>query len=151
MLLEVWGEKIADLRGTRKNSHVYAEMADQLQKSGVDVDADGVRLKTKNFTAKYRYKNRFICFAFFPLFTFPLSERKNYSWAQAEDPRRSGAILHKSMKFWAVLRPKMSNIWWKKAWDVSKENVIFYFLIIKHFLFFKLFHQCPQHQQIQDY
>lgn len=149
LLLEVWAEKIGDLRGIRKNSHVYAEMVEQLQNSGVDVNADGIRVKIKNFTAKYRYENWFLCFAFFTLSTFPLSERKKHSRDPVEDLRRNGAIFSKFMKFWALLRAKMLKICLKKAWNVSGQIVIFYFLIMTDYVFFKLFHQRRQHQPIQ--
>ncbi|XP_041450140.1 uncharacterized protein LOC121404551 [Drosophila obscura] len=55
LLIDLWQENIDDLRGVRKNSHVYMEMA-QTMKEGCDLDVGWteVRTKVENLTKKYR-------------------------------------------------------------------------------------------------
>ena len=54
MLLDMWAEKIEDLRGIRKNSHVFAEIAQAMNEAGVMMTSEEIRVKIKNLTAKYR-------------------------------------------------------------------------------------------------
>ncbi|XP_017469286.1 PREDICTED: myb/SANT-like DNA-binding domain-containing protein 1 [Rhagoletis zephyria] len=50
----LWQQKVDDLRGPRKNSHVYQEMAAEMQMQGYDVNSSSVKIKIDNLTAKYR-------------------------------------------------------------------------------------------------
>ncbi|XP_053947539.1 uncharacterized protein LOC128856269 [Anastrepha ludens] len=52
--LDIWGEKAAELRGPRKNSHIYAEMAQSLGVLGHEVRPIDIKYKIHNFTMKYR-------------------------------------------------------------------------------------------------
>ncbi|XP_041452258.1 uncharacterized protein LOC111077877 isoform X1 [Drosophila obscura] len=63
LLIDLWQENIDDLRGVRKNSHVYMEMA-QTMKEGCDLDVGWteVRTKVENLTKKYSgAKRRGLC------------------------------------------------------------------------------------------
>lgn len=51
-LIDLWEENIDELRGVRKNSHIFNEMADKLGMPGLT--AAGVRNKVENLTKKYR-------------------------------------------------------------------------------------------------
>ncbi|KAF5280699.1 hypothetical protein FQR65_LT15020 [Abscondita terminalis] len=64
-LLDLWEEKITDLRRQKRNSHVYTEMATQLKLCFVGNELEGVEgndIKTKinNFTQKYRSEKKVI-------------------------------------------------------------------------------------------
>lgn len=50
----LWQQKVDDLRGPRKNSHVYQEMAAEMQMQGYEVNSSSVKIKIDNLTAKYR-------------------------------------------------------------------------------------------------
>ncbi|XP_036339681.1 zinc finger protein 2 homolog isoform X2 [Rhagoletis pomonella] len=52
--VELWGEKVDELRGARKNTHVYQEMSSELAKQGCFLSAQDVKYKIANLTAKYR-------------------------------------------------------------------------------------------------
>ncbi|XP_054745817.1 uncharacterized protein LOC129250206 [Anastrepha obliqua] len=52
--LDIWGDKAVELRGPRKNSHIYAEMAQSLVALGHEVRPVDVKYKIHNFTMKYR-------------------------------------------------------------------------------------------------
>ncbi|XP_041451311.1 myb/SANT-like DNA-binding domain-containing protein 1 isoform X2 [Drosophila obscura] len=55
LLIDLWQEKIDDLRGVRKNSHVYMEMAQTMKEGcGLDVGWTEVRTKVENLTKKHR-------------------------------------------------------------------------------------------------
>lgn len=55
MLLDLWEEKIEELRGSRKNSDVYKEMAAAMQKNaGFNGAWTDVRTKLDNVTRKYK-------------------------------------------------------------------------------------------------
>lgn len=54
MVLDLWEEKIEDLRGVRKNTHVYQEMAVKLQDANFPVCWTDVKTKIDNMTRKYR-------------------------------------------------------------------------------------------------
>lgn len=67
-LLAIWEEHIVDLRKAKRNSHVYAEMAQKMQMQNVNVGATEVHYKIANLTAKYRYVIIFmllLCISFF--------------------------------------------------------------------------------------
>ncbi|XP_036320801.1 wiskott-Aldrich syndrome protein family member 2-like [Rhagoletis pomonella] len=53
-ILDLWEERVADLRGARKNGHIYAEMANELAKLGHNYSARDVQVKLANFTQRYR-------------------------------------------------------------------------------------------------
>ncbi|XP_036341027.1 uncharacterized protein LOC118750414 [Rhagoletis pomonella] len=50
----LWQQKVDDLRGPRKNSHVYQEMAAEMQMQEYDVNSSSVKIKIDNLTAEYR-------------------------------------------------------------------------------------------------
>lgn len=54
MLMELWAERINDIRSARKNGHIYKEMAEVLQNNDVFVSAEEVKSKTQNMSSKYR-------------------------------------------------------------------------------------------------
>ncbi|XP_036340746.1 myb/SANT-like DNA-binding domain-containing protein 1 [Rhagoletis pomonella] len=54
MLLEIWEANIVDLRGARKNGHIFKQMAESLKNAGVCVSSEEVRSKINNLTGKYR-------------------------------------------------------------------------------------------------
>ncbi|XP_075167576.1 myb/SANT-like DNA-binding domain-containing protein 1 [Haematobia irritans] len=54
----MWEEYIDDLRGTRKNSHVYQEMAKKLEDVGFKGAWTDVRTKLDNLTRKYSEKGK---------------------------------------------------------------------------------------------
>lgn len=54
MFLDLWEEKIEELRGSRKNSHVYQEMAAALQNAGFNGTWTDIRTKVDNLTRKYK-------------------------------------------------------------------------------------------------
>ncbi|XP_070142100.1 myb/SANT-like DNA-binding domain-containing protein 1 [Drosophila kikkawai] len=54
LLIDVWQENIEHLRGSRKNSHVYMEMAQTLMEAGYDVYWKDIKTKLENMTRKYK-------------------------------------------------------------------------------------------------
>lgn len=54
VLMAMWEEKIVQLRGNRKNQHIYAEIAAELEKNGFRASASDVKSKIHNLTARYR-------------------------------------------------------------------------------------------------
>jgi len=54
LLIDIWQENIEELRGARKNVHIYMEMAQTLMEAGFDVSYKDVRTKIENLTKKYR-------------------------------------------------------------------------------------------------
>ncbi|XP_044315303.1 uncharacterized protein LOC123037682 [Drosophila rhopaloa] len=54
LLIDIWQENIDQLRGVRKNVHVYMEMAQSLMEAGFDVSYKDVRTKIENMTKKYK-------------------------------------------------------------------------------------------------
>ncbi|XP_015042392.2 uncharacterized protein [Drosophila pseudoobscura] len=54
LLIDLWQEKIEDLRGPRKNSHVYMEMAESMKEAGIELGWGEIRTKLENMTKKYR-------------------------------------------------------------------------------------------------
>ncbi|XP_070855249.1 uncharacterized protein [Drosophila suzukii] len=54
LLIDIWQENIEELRGARKNVHIYMEMAQTLMEAGFDVSCKDVRTKIENLTKKYR-------------------------------------------------------------------------------------------------
>nr|XP_041630789.1 myb/SANT-like DNA-binding domain-containing protein 1 [Drosophila kikkawai] len=52
LLIDVWQENMEQLRGSRKNSHIYMEMAQTLMEAGHDVSWKDVRTKMDNMTKK---------------------------------------------------------------------------------------------------
>lgn len=52
--VEVWGQKINDLRSAKKNIHIYHEMTAELIKQGFDLSVADIKYKIANLTAKYR-------------------------------------------------------------------------------------------------
>ncbi|XP_070854802.1 uncharacterized protein [Drosophila suzukii] len=54
LLIDIWQENIEELRGARKNVHIYMEMAQTLMEAGFDVSYKDVRTKIENLTKMYR-------------------------------------------------------------------------------------------------
>lgn len=57
VFVELWGEKMDELRGKRKNSHIYKEMAAELAKNGLEISPEEVKAKITNLTVKFRQEN----------------------------------------------------------------------------------------------
>ncbi|XP_067614308.1 uncharacterized protein [Eurosta solidaginis] len=53
-ILDLWEERAADLRSSRKNGHIYKEMANELAKLGYNYTARDIQVKIANFTQRYR-------------------------------------------------------------------------------------------------
>ncbi|XP_017470738.1 PREDICTED: uncharacterized protein LOC108362308 [Rhagoletis zephyria] len=53
-ILDLWAERVADLRSARKNGHIYAEMVKELAKLGHSYSARDVQVMLANFTQRYR-------------------------------------------------------------------------------------------------
>ncbi|XP_011194418.1 uncharacterized protein LOC105219800 [Zeugodacus cucurbitae] len=53
-ILDVWAERVSDLRGARKNGHVYKEMSAELNKLGYNYNARDIQVKLAIFTQRYR-------------------------------------------------------------------------------------------------
>ncbi|XP_070069203.1 uncharacterized protein [Drosophila takahashii] len=56
LLVDLWQDSIAELRGPRKNSHIYLEMAQSMKEAGFNISFRDVRTKLENMTKKYRKK-----------------------------------------------------------------------------------------------
>ncbi|XP_041632971.1 myb/SANT-like DNA-binding domain-containing protein 1 [Drosophila kikkawai] len=54
LLIDVWQENMEQLRGSRKNSHIYMEMAQTLMEAGNDVSWKDIKTKVDNMTKKYK-------------------------------------------------------------------------------------------------
>lgn len=54
LLLELWAEKVPQLRGTRRNSHVFSEMKAELESRQCFVSAGEIKVRIHNLTSKYR-------------------------------------------------------------------------------------------------
>ncbi|CAD6998948.1 unnamed protein product [Ceratitis capitata] len=68
-ILELWAERVEELRTERRNSHIYGEMANDLAKLGYNYSGRDVQVKLANFTQRYGKKCVIIlfvaaCFAF---------------------------------------------------------------------------------------
>ncbi|XP_017465831.1 PREDICTED: uncharacterized protein LOC108358843 isoform X2 [Rhagoletis zephyria] len=53
-LIEVWSERIVELRGCRKNSHILLEMAQDLERQGYVYSVVELKNKMHNLTTRYR-------------------------------------------------------------------------------------------------
>ncbi|XP_058826272.1 uncharacterized protein LOC131686126 [Topomyia yanbarensis] len=60
LLVELWADKIADLRGNRKNNHVYQEIRHELDKRGFTVGTDEIKVRIHNLTSKYKKEKALI-------------------------------------------------------------------------------------------
>ncbi|XP_058455464.1 uncharacterized protein LOC131432904 [Malaya genurostris] len=54
LLIEMWEDKINDLRGSRKNSHVYEEIKESFKPHNIDVSTKEIKNRIHNLTARYR-------------------------------------------------------------------------------------------------
>lgn len=54
ILISMWEERIEQLRGTRKNSHIFSEMAYEFKERGHCFSATEIKIKIHNLTNKYR-------------------------------------------------------------------------------------------------
>ena len=54
-LLDMWPERVEELRAHRKTGYIYAEMANNLCKLGHTCSSRDVQVKLQNFTQRYRY------------------------------------------------------------------------------------------------
>ncbi|XP_073839099.1 uncharacterized protein [Musca autumnalis] len=58
LLLSLWDKNIDKIRGVRKNSHIYAEMATELASFGFGYDGEEVKNKLHNLTNRYREEKK---------------------------------------------------------------------------------------------
>ncbi|XP_022231268.2 uncharacterized protein LOC111080119 [Drosophila obscura] len=58
LLIDVWQEKIDDIRGPRKNSHIY--IAHSMKEAGLDMEWPEDRSKIENLTKKYKTEKNII-------------------------------------------------------------------------------------------
>lgn len=54
LLIDLWQERAADLRKTRRNVHIFNEMSEEFRKNGIEVSANEIKTKIDNFTKTYR-------------------------------------------------------------------------------------------------
>lgn len=54
LLLEMWEVKLQDLRGARKNNHVFEEMRVLFEQHGHAVTTDEIKNRVHNLTARYK-------------------------------------------------------------------------------------------------
>ena len=59
-LLEIWPNKLLKLRGHRKNGHICAEMAEELNQQGYSCSPRGIQVKVQNFIQRYKYSYEYI-------------------------------------------------------------------------------------------
>ncbi|XP_011199269.2 uncharacterized protein LOC105223289 [Bactrocera dorsalis] len=53
-ILELWAEHVVELRGVRKNMHIYEKISEELIKLGYIYNAREVQVKLANFSQRYR-------------------------------------------------------------------------------------------------
>ncbi|XP_050319099.1 uncharacterized protein LOC126752396 [Bactrocera neohumeralis] len=53
-ILELWAEHVVELRGVRKNMHIYERISEELVKLGYIYNAREVQVKLANFSQRYR-------------------------------------------------------------------------------------------------
>ncbi|XP_014089239.2 myb/SANT-like DNA-binding domain-containing protein 1 [Bactrocera oleae] len=53
-ILELWAERVVELRGVRKNMHIYEKISEELAKLGYIYNAREVQVKLANFSQRYR-------------------------------------------------------------------------------------------------
>ncbi|XP_058817749.1 uncharacterized protein LOC131681061 [Topomyia yanbarensis] len=53
-VIDVWSENVAALRGTCKNSHIYAKMCEELQVYDIHLSPNELRTRIHNLSRKYR-------------------------------------------------------------------------------------------------
>lgn len=54
-VISVWKKRILELRQTKKNKHIYAEIAEELNEMGMDTICEEVHTKIQNLSQLYRY------------------------------------------------------------------------------------------------
>ncbi|XP_050340631.1 myb/SANT-like DNA-binding domain-containing protein 1 [Bactrocera neohumeralis] len=57
-LIEVWQQKMPELRSTRKNNHIYEEMSCTMLLAGHEYTSIEIKIKLHNFTNKYRQEKQ---------------------------------------------------------------------------------------------
>lgn len=55
-ILDLWAERVVELRGVRKNMHIYENISEELAKLGYIYNAREVQVKLANFSQRYRYE-----------------------------------------------------------------------------------------------
>lgn len=58
-VISVWKKRIFELRQTKKNKHIYAEIADELNEMGMDTICEEVHTKIQNLSQLYRWVSKF--------------------------------------------------------------------------------------------
>nr|XP_019528036.2 uncharacterized protein LOC109400028 [Aedes albopictus] len=59
LLIELWEEKNDELRGARRNTHIYQEMLEALQRNGLNnITIEDIRNRIHNLTQKYRSEKK---------------------------------------------------------------------------------------------
>lgn len=54
LLIDLWADKIDELRGARRNNHVYQEMQVILQRHGLEANLEDIKNRIHNLTTRYR-------------------------------------------------------------------------------------------------
>ncbi|XP_037933546.1 uncharacterized protein LOC119668181 [Teleopsis dalmanni] len=54
LLIELWEENLSQLRGPRRNGHIFKDMAKHMSEMGYKVTATEVQRKVHNFTQRFR-------------------------------------------------------------------------------------------------
>ncbi|XP_067642231.1 uncharacterized protein [Eurosta solidaginis] len=57
-LIELWNERLDELRGCRKNGHIIFEMAEQLEDYGYSYSEEELRTKMHNLNARFRRERK---------------------------------------------------------------------------------------------
>ncbi|XP_036344992.1 myb/SANT-like DNA-binding domain-containing protein 1 [Rhagoletis pomonella] len=60
ILLDLWEEKLPQLRGCKRNSHVYAGMAVEMATRGFLFSANEIKVNIHNLTNKYRDERKIV-------------------------------------------------------------------------------------------
>ncbi|XP_011195191.2 uncharacterized protein LOC105220452 isoform X2 [Zeugodacus cucurbitae] len=60
LLLSLWTEKLPQLRGIKRNSHVYKDMSMEMAAKGFIYSANEIRVKIHNLTNKYREERKIV-------------------------------------------------------------------------------------------
>lgn len=53
-LIDLWGEKLTELRSVKRNSHIYEDIAELIQTTDFIVSGKDVQIKIQNLTQRYR-------------------------------------------------------------------------------------------------
>lgn len=54
LLIDLWADKIKELRGARRNNHIYQEMQVILERHGLEANVEDIKNRIHNLTTRYR-------------------------------------------------------------------------------------------------